>query len=697
MILKKIELQGFGSYRDYNSVVIPEGLCGIVGRYTSNIDKSIGSGKSTLIMSILYALFGAGEFDTLDQLLNDSLPPKSPFFVRLTFTQNNVEYVVERGRKPESYLDLYQDGKPLGDPTIAKRTEEICRIVGMDYGMFTASIFFEQDRLSKLVDVESSQRRMYIEKVLGISFWTECFKESQRDYNALIKSIEENQEEIHTLEGTIKDRKTTIESLELLVKDVLENKSLLKVLQDKLNSFKQAKETLKTLSSLQTSLTQTKNSITELDNTIKSLQSSITSSETSISESEKSLIEIQESISSLMESEKSLTCEISSLQEDLQNKRENLTKVISQSSEVSAYYKTLLEKKASLKAGTCDKCYQEVSEEYVAKKYTEFDADIESTGKLLQSLQSQKDILSQELQICESSLKSAQTGLDTTKRLLQTNQKKLLETQHLIDKKKTEIEHSNQQIQLHLNSIKSYQEICESLTHKIEDLQNTIPKDFDYNNISHIESQIKELEKKIQEQEVASGRLQRLQEELSSLEDIFISKSDNLKSSLEEKRCFEVVLAGFRDIPTSIFEQSVVSIEKEASRIIHHFIPEMDIIVYEDKTKTRRTLEVAFEVEGRRRMYSRLSGGQKTIANLALRLGFSKVISSRVGVPIEFLVLDEPFGYLDSFNRDLVKKILREISQWFRQILVISHIDNVQEFPNLIQVTMDENHVSHIS
>ena len=63
---------------------------------------------------------------------------------------------------------------------------------------------------------------------------------------------------------------------------------------------------------------------------------------------------------------------------------------------------------------------------------------------------------------------------------------------------------------------------------------------------------------------------------------------------------------------------------------------------------------------------------------------------------IDFIVLDEPFGALDEENRDLIKKIFAIMSQWFTQILVISHDDSIENFPNILRIGKTEEGMSYL-
>jgi DNA repair protein SbcC/Rad50 len=76
------------------------------------------------------------------------------------------------------------------------------------------------------------------------------------------------------------------------------------------------------------------------------------------------------------------------------------------------------------------------------------------------------------------------------------------------------------------------------------------------------------------------------------------------------------------------------------------------------------------------------SGGERDAIALAARLALSRLIGSQATNPPEFLVLDEVFGSLDSERRERVLALLGQHStDFFRQMFIISHLDDVQQSP----------------
>ncbi len=74
-----------------------------------------------------------------------------------------------------------------------------------------------------------------------------------------------------------------------------------------------------------------------------------------------------------------------------------------------------------------------------------------------------------------------------------------------------------------------------------------------------------------------------------------------------------------------------------------------------------------------------ISGGEEDVVNLSLRLALARLITERAGQPLSLLILDEVFGSLDTERRASVLNLLNTLRDWFEQILVISHIEDINE------------------
>jgi len=106
--------------------------------------------------------------------------------------------------------------------------------------------------------------------------------------------------------------------------------------------------------------------------------------------------------------------------------------------------------------------------------------------------------------------------------------------------------------------------------------------------------------------------------------------------------------------------------------------------------------EMQIEDQGTMYPIDRYSGGESDLANLSLRLAISRIIADRTGAtPINFLILDEIFGSQDPSRKRSVMAALSKLSTQFRQIFLITHIEDVKDSMNyVIRVTEQEDGTS---
>jgi len=93
--------------------------------------------------------------------------------------------------------------------------------------------------------------------------------------------------------------------------------------------------------------------------------------------------------------------------------------------------------------------------------------------------------------------------------------------------------------------------------------------------------------------------------------------------------------------------------------------------------------------EGRLYPIQRFSGGEVDCANLCLRIAISRTISDLAGGgSIGFLGFDEIFGSQDMERRREIMDALLYLKEMYRQIFIISHIEEIkEEFSQVLHVT----------
>ena len=79
------------------------------------------------------------------------------------------------------------------------------------------------------------------------------------------------------------------------------------------------------------------------------------------------------------------------------------------------------------------------------------------------------------------------------------------------------------------------------------------------------------------------------------------------------------------------------------------------------------------------------SGMEKLIASMALRVALTNVSSLSKS---DMLIIDEGFGALDAGNIEAVTSLLQKFKKWYKNIIIISHIDVVKDaVDDIIEIT----------
>lgn len=106
--------------------------------------------------------------------------------------------------------------------------------------------------------------------------------------------------------------------------------------------------------------------------------------------------------------------------------------------------------------------------------------------------------------------------------------------------------------------------------------------------------------------------------------------------------------------------------------------------------------EMRIEDQGVMYPIDRFSGGEADLANLSLRLAISRIIADRTGAnPINFLILDEIFGSQDPNRKRSVMTALSKLSNQFRQIFLITHIEDIKDtMSSIVRVEEHEDGTS---
>lgn len=181
------------NYRKFENVrlELPDGIIGILGNN--------GTGKSTLVESIGWALFGnQKEIVRVGKgsIRRSGASDREPTLVKTEFNFGGDEYIVSREMSGKS---LSIDAKLLVNrKLVANGAIEVTRFIekkfGMDYKSFFISVFARQKELNALSSLTERERKITIVRMLGIDRLDDVIDEigkSERELRSRVSGLRE--------------------------------------------------------------------------------------------------------------------------------------------------------------------------------------------------------------------------------------------------------------------------------------------------------------------------------------------------------------------------------------------------------------------------------------------------------------------------------------------------------------------------
>ncbi len=228
--------------------------------------------------------------------------------------------------------------------------------------------------------------------------------------------------------------------------------------------------------------------------------------------------------------------------------------------------------------------------------------------------------------------------------------------------------------------------------------------DFDMERFDKIEKEYneigKEFHKEREELIKINGEIEFTQKEIERiLEEIQEQKKqrEEIKNLKREIANLEL-LAGDRDTGLlNQFKNYLISkIGPLLSHYASHFFSTFTSGKYKD-IEIDENYNIWIYDRGEKFELDRFSGGEKDLANLSLRLAISQLIAQRADVSLNFIALDEIFGSQDRERRKNVLNALAELKKQFKQILLITHIEEIKDsMEHILKVYEDEEGISHV-
>ena len=698
MILKSLRLKNFRKFQD-SYIEFPDGVTGIVGLN--------GAGKSTIFEAVAWTLYGpAAARTSADQIKREGAEHLDPCRIELEFIFGDDNYRIVRemtGKNLTASATATVNGV-----LAANGAEVVSRFIqkklGMDFKSFYTSIFAKQKELNALSSMNPSERRPLILRMLGINALDEIISDIRSD---------------------TKNKKKLVEKFELDLIDEIGKNKIVKF-EEKTKTLKGKKEEIADI------INKNKKNILLIKKEHNLVKKECDTNKNKYEKIGRQKEELDEK-KILLDKKKRLEEETKNLKQKIKDRQDNIEKQKVKLIKFENLNKELknLEQHQNENTSALEKTLKKIEENKILHNHTKKDikeitrkkTEIEKMGpkakcptcervledqynKLLDSYSREIAEKNNEITTLEKDSKKIEEEYEQLSRQKQALQKKNTYLQHqLIEKEKI-----NTTLHNILKEIKREEKYLEEKTKEFEKISKI---DFDEKKYASIKNTVEESYKKYQSSLTSlneiRGKLEKLkinQERREGEKNLVFQQIKNLQQNIEKQKKLMKKMKGekkelqylkmLNEIMTSFRIHVISQIRPALSLYASELFDSLTDGKYSEIELDENYNLIVYD-NGSPYTIERFSGGEEDLANLCVRLAISEVITQRAGSMFNFIILDEIFGSQDSIRKQNIIRALNSFSSKFRQIFLITHIEEVKNFmENSMTVFEEESSVSKI-
>ena len=643
---KNIDIESFRSIDkatiilENQSTVIVKGINEYEDKATSN-----GSGKSSIFEAIIYALFeetSSGEKDVANRIKNDG------FSIKLDFDINGDSYqILRQSKSNKSSVVLYKNNQDISARNKTDTNKLIAQILGISKSIFLDSVFLSQNANTNLASLSPTARKERLEILTNtdsvVNNFKEQLKEKQTEYEAECVNA---QLDMNKINGSIETNKKQQQDLQFKIDEINKEIERLKQLGDldKLDNEIKYKEEVEMLD-----LNNLLNKLTEfIENKEKEVEELRKLGEDNLSKKDELERQKQEKLNSW-----------NSLDKLIQDKQNNI-KFAEQ--DIKRIDKEIEKIKNSDKCPTCGRKYEDANEEHIQQAIKELEDSKSENSSKIEQLQSEIFEIQTQRSNVENEGRELANKLSEVNSLIEEHKKQVMdkddERKDLVNKRQT----------TEFNKTKCQNEINELKNKKEQLLKSQISNVDEYKNmINNIDNEIKELNKRLEEDE---NRYNKFNDYVSVI-----------------KNSIQLVTKEFRTYLLQNSLQYLNRLLQDYSQQL--FSNEKDIIrIVEDDTKLNIVLGDA--------TYESLSGGEKTRVNIALLLAQKSLANIIGNISCNIIILDEILGYCDSQAEENVINLLTKELESLESIYMVSHKEIPIGYDTQLVILKDKRGLSRV-
>lgn len=672
----RFEFSNMFSYGEDN--VIDFKRCnGIAGLFSPN-----ASGKSSILDAITFCLFDKStRAYKAENVMNHS---KSDFSCKLEFDVGNDQYVIERRGRIQNNkvastrvdVDFYRldDGKKfsLNGDQRASTNKNIRKLVGT-YEDFIMTSFSSQGNSDMFLGLNQTEKKEILGKFLGLSIFDQLYKlakEESSGLQAMLKNFldADYDQQISDIENEMDAVVEVIEKLNISLHEKEESRDVFK---DKIIDLVKI---IKPIDSTLRSIDELENEYSNTDANLQSLNARLESTKTQLQNSKKD----EEILKNRIKSEKYVDIDSRLNEYELLVAQKDETKVEVNSLKVEV--KNKLEKIHKLGNldydPNCEKCVNNVFVKDAIQTKEALTNDKQRAGTLvakLKTLENKIQINNDVLEI-HREFKSLNLELSNTTGNIGTFERRV-----------KEIKDSSKTAKALKNTVKS--EIKRSQSYQKDiDFNSEIQEKIDdaKNSESIINTEIKAMNNDIQQYIGKKSALEAKKEEIIQV----INKVTDLEQKYEAYKYY-LMAVDKNGVSYDLISQVLINVETEVNDILAQIV-DFQIIFEMDGKNINNYIAYGDDKSWSLEM---ASGMEKFISTLAIRIALTNI--SNLPRP-NFIAIDEGWGTMDSDNLNSLYQLFQYLKNIFQFSLIISHIDTMRDFTDILLEIKQEEGLSKI-